>query len=317
MAVFTPLDETQMRSVLALYSVGEYAGHEGILEGVENSNFCVATTNGKFILTLFESRTNTADLPFFFSYAKHLAGKGIMCPGPFLTKDKSSQITVAGRQAALFPYLPGKSLDVVDINKDCCNQLGQMTAQMHQAVADFSVQRANPLSWQGWKRLADKTGSESDAVSPGLSVLIEDELKWLQDHWPSDLPSGAVHLDIFPDNVFFDKGRLSAVIDFYFSATDFFVYDLAIVINAWCFDQKFEFQSALCSALLEGYQKIRPLSAEEKEALPVLLRAASMRFLMTRLHDWIFHDPARFVKPHDPLAYLARLQFHQKEHISL
>lgn len=317
MAVFTPLSEDQVRTILADYDVGDYASHEGILEGVENSNFRVQTTGGaQLVLTVFEHRTNVNDLPFFFAYTDHLVGMGIPCPGPILNKRHEASVVVEGKRAALFPFLAGQSLKIADLKPEHCEDLGKFVARMHLAVADFTMERENALSLSGWKKLADKTRGKADSVQSGLAPLIDDELSHLEQNWPKSLPRGAVHADIFPDNVFFRDDRVSAVIDFYFSATDMLAYDLAIVINAWCFDQDFKFRPDCYKALMSGYESIRPLSYYEKKAMPLLLRAASIRFLMTRLHDWVFHDPNSFVKPHDPLAYVARLKFHQAEKLA-
>lgn len=316
MAVFTPLSDDQIRDVLALYDLGAYVRHEGILEGVENSNFHVFTNRAHLVLTIFESRTNVSDLPFFFNYTDHLEKNGISCPSPLHNREGGTAITISGKQAALFPFLEGRSLTVTDLAPDHCRSLGAYVARMHLAVADFAKIRPNPLSIEGWKNLAEKTRNRADTVQPGLARMIDDELLWLSQHWPRDLPQGAIHADVFPDNVFFRQGEVSAVIDFYFSATDMLAYDLAIVINAWCFDQGYQFRPAYYQALINGYESVRPLSTAEKVALPVLLRGASVRFLMTRLHDWIFHDPASFVRPHDPMAYVTRLKFHQTESLA-
>ena len=317
MAVFTPLNDVQIRTILAAYDVGDYVSHEGILEGVENSNFHVVTSRAQLVLTVFEQRTSVADLPFFFSYTDHLVGMGIPCPGPILNSASESSVLIAGKHAALFPFLQGQALGVAELTPAHCTDLGQFVARMHLAVGDFTQQRENALSLGGWQTLADKTRAHADQVQPGLAVLIDGELAWLSENWPHNLPCGAVHADIFPDNVFFRDDKVSAIIDFYFSATDMFAYDLAIIINAWCFDAQFKFRPEYCRALMAGYESIRQLSFYERDAMPVLLRAAAMRFLMTRLHDLVFHDPASFVTPHDPLAYVARLQFHQAEKIVL
>lgn len=316
MAVFTPLDETKIRSLLAAYDVGDYVSHDGILEGVENSNFIVQTTRSKLILTVFEYRTHASDLPFFFGFTDHLMSRGIPCPGPILTTEHETSITLEGKQAALFPFLNGQALKGDQITADHCADVGAFVARMHLAVADFEMVRKNSLSLEGWKALAGKTRDKVNTVQAGLSTLIDTELSWLSENWPQNLPTRAVHTDIFPDNVFFNDNKISAVIDFYFSATDMLAYDLAMVINAWCFDQRFQFRQDCYEALLAGYESVRPLSATEKQALPVLLRGAAMRILMTRLHDHVFHDPQNFVKPHDPLAYLARLTFHQANNIA-
>lgn len=314
MAVFTPLNEAQMRTILAGYDVGDYEAHEGILEGIQNSNFNVRTTKGaRLVLTIFEERTSTSDLPFFFAYTDHLVGMGIPCPGPILNNDNQPSIIFEGKHVALFPYLEGAALPVSALTPEHCEDVGKFVARMHLAVADFQRERANPLSLEGWKALADKTRAQADDVQAGLAGLIDDELAYLTQHWPQRLTRGAIHADIFPDNVFFRDGRVSAVIDFYYAVTDMLAYDLAIVVNAWCFDQDHQFRPDCYRALMNGYESIRSLSFAEKEALPVLLRGASVRFLMTRLHDWVFHDPKDFVKPHDPLAFVARLHFFQTE----
>ncbi len=317
MAVFTPLDSAQVSDILSFYNVGAYVSHEGILEGVENSNFHVYTSKGAhLILTVFEQRTNVADLPFFFAYTNHLAGMGIPCPGPILTNESESSVLNEGKRVALFPFLEGKSLRVEELRPEHCADLGRFVARMHLAAADFTMERQNPLSLAGWQRLADKTRERANSVTPGLASMIDDELTWLAQRWPQHLPCGAVHADIFPDNVFFRDDRVSAIIDFYFSATDMLAYDLAIVVNAWCFDKDFRFRLDCYQALMEGYESIRSLTEAEKEAMPVLLRGAAVRFLMTRLNDWVFHDPESFVKPHDPMAYVARLQFHRTEKLA-
>ncbi len=315
MAVFTPLDEAQIRNLLARYNVGDYVSHEGILDGVENSNFHVYTNRTHLVLTVFEDRTNVADLPFFFAYTDHLVGMGIPCPGPILTNAHEASVLAGEKRAALFPFLEGRSLTISELQAEHCADLGRFVARMHLAVGDFTMERENALSLAGWQRLADKIRDRADSVQAGLARMVDDELAWLAQHWPRYLPRGATHLDIFPDNVFFRDDKVSAIIDFYFSATDMLAYDLAIVINAWCFDKDFRFRADCYQALLAGYESIRALSPAEKDALPVLLRGASVRFLMTRLHDWVFHDSGSFVKPHDPLAYLARLQFHQTERL--
>ncbi len=312
MAVFTPLNEAQIRTILAGYDVGDYESHEGILEGIQNSNFNVRTTKGaRLVLTIFEQRTSADDLPFFFAYTDHLVGMGIPCPGPILNKDNQPSIIFEGKHVALFPYLDGESLPVSALTPEHCEDVGKFVARMHLAVSDFQKERVNPLSLSGWKILADKTRDKADDVQAGLASLIDDELTHLTQHWPRLLTRGAIHADIFPDNVFFRDGCVSAVIDFYYAVTDMLAYDLAIVVNAWCFDQDYQFRADCYRALMNGYESIRPLSSAEKDAMPVLLRGGAVRFLMTRLHDWVFHDPQNFVKPHDPLAFVSRLKFFQ------
>ncbi len=307
MAVYTQVSAGDVRDFLSLYDAGAYAGHEPILQGVENSNYRLTTDRNVFILTLFEKRVKPEDLPFFFAFTTHLAGQGIPVPGPLSQKGGAYFSTLCGRPAALFPFFPGKDKPLDVIRPADCEELGRMIARLHRAAAGFTGTRANDLSLQGWVRLAGLTREKADSVKSGLRALIADEVAFLERNWPAGLPVCAIHADIFPDNVFFNEGHLSAVIDFYFSCTDYRAYDLAVAVNAWCFDSAQAFQGGRFAALMGAYQRVILLDRAETDAFTILCRGAALRFLLTRLYDWINHDPASFVKPHDPLAYAARL----------
>lgn len=309
MAVYTDISDEELTDFIARYDIGELQSAKGIAEGVENSNFLLHTTKSPFILTLYEKRTSEADLPFFLGLMEHLAAHGLSCPLPVHARDGSVLHRLADRPAALVTYLEG--MDVKRPKTEHCMQVGAALAQMHEAGDNFNMQRPNALSIEGWRVLAETAGTRADTISEGLSTLIADELEHMASHWPTDLPSGVIHADLFPDNVFFIGGKLSGLIDFYFACTDAYAYDIAICLNAWCFEADDSFNVTKGRAMLSGYNKIRSLEAEEAAALPVLARGAALRFLLTRLVDWLDGPQDALVKPKNPHEYLKRLRFHQ------
>ncbi|HEY8190903.1 MAG TPA: homoserine kinase [Alphaproteobacteria bacterium] len=315
MAVYTKITDAQMKAFLRDYDLGAFEASEGIQQGVENTNYHVFMERGHFVLTIFEDRTNPADIPFFFSFTDHLSAHGIHCPRAIAARDSNTIRTIEGRPAVLVNFLQGSTPVPEDMTPDHCRQIGALSARMHIAAKDFPQSRENSMGLPAWRELARKTADRADGVAPGLTDLIAQELEYLEVHTPEDLPRAVVHADLFPDNVLFDEDVLSGVLDFYFSCTDLLVYDLMITANAWCFDADGDFNAPFFDALLEGYEDLRPLLEKERAALSYMGRAAALRIMMTRLHDWVFHDPAHFVKPKDPRDSLARLKFHQNEKI--
>lgn len=315
MAVFTPVKESDLRAFLKSYELGELQSFEGIEQGVENTNFHVFTDMGRYVLTIFEKRVNPVDLPFFFGLTEHLSQHGIPCPAPIHRHDGGFIGTLCGKPAALVSYMKGKTLSENTLTISECEQIGRALANMHRTVQSFTMHRKNAASISSLIPLFERAKPRTDEIETGLASYIEEELGFLLDHWPRYLPKGVVHTDLFPDNAMAEDGILTGIIDFYFSCDDYLAYDLAIVINAWCFNEKQELQEDRLHALLSGYESIRPLDKAEKAKFPILCRAAAMRFLLTRLHDWLFHDPAHFVQPKDPKEYLKILRFHQNENI--
>ena len=309
MAVYTHLTDSDLRAFLSAYDVGTLLGFEGIAQGVENTNYRVETTVGRYILTLYEKRVEEADLPFFLGLMQHLAARGLACPTPLVANSGEMLQRIAGRPAAMVTFLQGKDLTAWDAA--ACADVGKALAQLHDAGAGFTLKRPNALSLEGWRRLTRQTETDADSVSPGLRAIIAAEFAHLSAIWPRDLPAGVIHADLFCDNVFFLDGHLSGLIDFYFACQDFYAYDLAICLNAWCFDAQHRFEPAKGAALLNAYHQARPLSAPERAALPDLARGAALRFLLTRLYDWINTPADALVQRKDPLEYLARLLFFQ------
>lgn len=309
MAVYTDVTADDLVQFLAGYEIGSLRSYKGIAEGVENSNFLVHTDAGNFILTLYEKRVAEADLPFFLALMEHLAARGITCPQPVKKKQGGVLGKIAGRPAAIFTFLDG--LWIRRPNASHCAAVGEALAGLHLAGADFKMHRANTLSIKSWRALYEQAKECGDSVRPGLCAEIARELGALEKCWPRDLPDGVIHADLFPDNVFFLGGKLSGLIDFYFACTDTLVYDVAICLNAWCFEPDHAYNVTKGRALLNAYANVRALSAAERAAMPVLARGAAMRFLLTRLVDWLAVPDGALVKPKDPLEYFRKLRFHQ------
>jgi homoserine kinase type II len=308
MAVYTTVPEEDLARFLANYEIGQPLACKGIAEGVENSNFLLRTETGPYILTLYEKRVEKADLPFFLGLMEHCARNGIRCPLPVRDRAGEALGILCGRPAALVTFLDGMSGARPDA--DHCAQAGEALAQLHVAAQDFPMVRPNALDYRGWKRLAAQADGRGDAVQPGLAGLIATMLDSLEREWPENLPRGIIHADLFPDNVLFLNGSTPGIIDFYFACTDMLAYDLAICINAWCFDAGHRYDAERGRALIAAYDRARPLSTDEIHALPVLCRGAALRFLLTRLVDWLSVPEGALVQPKDPLEYSRKLEFH-------
>lgn len=309
MAVYTEVPDDVLVDFVASYGLGEVTAFKGIAEGVENSNFFLATSEGQFILTLYEKRVDPGDLPFFVGLVEHLAERGLKCPMPVRDKDGNTIRELCDRPAAIFTFLEGVAVRRPKVHH--CELVGRTIGQLHMAGDGFTLTRANALSLPGWAPLFERFADEADGISNGLNTLIADELAFLEAHWPEDLPNGVIHADLFPDNIFFRGEDVSGVIDFYFACNDAFGYDLAVCLNAWCFEADYSFNITKGQALFRGYQSVRQLEAAEAEAMPILARGAALRFLLTRGYDWINTSSDALVQPKDPIEYARKLRFHQ------
>lgn len=309
MAVYTDVSFEELKLFLAAYDLGEPHVFKGIAEGVSNSNYFLQTVRGSFILTLYEMRVEAEDLPFYLDLMEHLSQRAVCCPVPVRTSDGSVTGILNGRPAAILTFLDGVSLRRPQAEH--CQLAGRAMAEFHAAGMDFKQRRINALGPEGWRKLADDCSPSADGVSPGLRDLIEDELRTLQSRWPSHLPEGVIHADLFSDNVLFVANRISGIIDLYFACNDALAYDLAVTLNAWCFENDGAFNMTNGRALIAGYEANRKLTPDEREALPILCRGAALRFLLTRLYDWVNHNPTALVRPKDPREFLRRLRFHR------
>jgi homoserine kinase type II len=309
MAVYTEVTDEDLAQFLAAYDLGSVLSLKGIAEGVENSNYLLRTEKGNFILTLYEKRVNEDDLPFFLGLMEYLAARGLTCPQPVKSRDGVALGRIAGRPAVLVTFLEG--MWIRRPSADHCGQVGEALAKLHEAGAGFPMRRANSLSLAGWAPLFEGARARADQITPGLEKFVAGELAYLQACWPKDLPEGVIHADLFPDNVFFLGARLSGLIDFYFACTDSLAYDAAICLNAWCFEQDASFNVTKGKAFIAGYARVRRFTDAELAALPVLARGAALRFLLTRLVDWLNVPPGAMVRPKDPMEYVKKLRFHQ------
>lgn len=309
MAVYTNVSDQQLADFLSFYDLGAATSFKGIAEGVENTNFLLETEKGRYILTLYEKRVNKDDLPFFLKLIDHLAKGGISCPTPIADKEGATLRTCAGRPAALFTFLDGMSLRCPTAHH--CGAMGAAMAAFHRRGLSFDMQRDNSFSIAGMKQFYQSIEGDIGTIDQKLPKMIEDELEFLASNWPSSLPRGVIHADLFPDNVFFLSDEISGLIDFYFACTDILSLDLAITMNAWCFETDNSFNVTKASKMLGAYNKTRPISKEEMESLPIVSRASALRFLLTRTHDWLLPNDGALVAKKDPKEYISKLKFHQ------
>jgi homoserine kinase type II len=308
LAVYTEVSDEALDAFLAEYDLGAVLAFKGIAEGVENSNFLLACETGRFFLTLFEKRVKKDDLPFFIGLMEHLAQRGVNCPLPVRSRSGEALGRLADRPAVVVTFLNG--LSVRRPSARHCASVGEALAAVHRAGEGFALRRPNALSIGGWPPLLAAAEARADEVAAGLAEEAAQTLAAVQNQWPSGLPEGVIHADLFPDNVLFLSEALSGLIDFYFACNDALAYDLAVCLNAWCFEPNASFNITKGMALINGYEKVRRLSAAEVEALPVLARGSALRFMLTRLVDWLNVPPGAKVVPKDPIEYLKKMRFH-------
>jgi len=313
MAVYFSINKNDLLLLLKEYDVGTLEKFEGILEGIENTNYLINTSKNTFILTIFGKRVNKKDLPFFINLKRHLIEKNFPCPQPITNKKGKSISSLKGKSYVIISFLNGSKTD--KITNDHCYQVGKMLSSLHNKSLDFEQKRSNGMNYSKWEQIFCKCQKSKNHKYLELIEPIKKELNYLKKNWPVSLPNGIIHGDVFHDNVFFKNNQFSGLIDFYFACNDFFSYDIALTINAWCFENKNEFDQKKFQSLIGGYEVHRSLIQEEKNIMSILLRGAAVRILLTRLHDQLFHPIDAFVKPKDPLEYFSILKFHQKINI--
>jgi len=309
MAVYTDITDDELADLLADFDLGAPLAFKGIAEGVSNSNFLLETEAGRYILTVYESRTNPDDLPYFLELMRWLARHGYPSSEPMADRAGRLIKTVRGKPCAITGFLNG--LSVRRPTAAHCREAGAGLAGLHRAGEGFPLSRANDLGQPAWAGMFAGLEAAAEGLKPGLSRTIQADLAMLAARWPSGLPSGVCHADFFPDNVFFTGGRFSGAIDFYFACTEAFAYDVAVALNAWCFEPDGSFNITSARQFISGYEGLRPLSDAERAALPILAHGAAMRFFLTRLHDWGATPAGALVKPKDPLEYERKLAVHR------
>ena len=313
MAVYSLISKIELETFLQQYDIGSLNSYEAILEGIENTNYKIITSKNTYILTIFEKRVNPNDLPFFINLKNHLAKKKFVCPKPIKNKDGKYINLLNNKYCVIISFLKG--VKTSKVNNEHCKQVGKMLALLHEDSKDFNKKRNNTMNYDQWKNLFLKIQKEKDNQFKIMIPNIHNELSYLKTEWPKNLPRGIIHGDVFQDNVFFKDNQFSGLIDFYFACNDFFAYDIALTINAWCFDDKTNFKNNKFLNLIQGYESLRPLTEIEKKQLSTLLRGAALRILLTRIHDYIFHPDGAYVEPKDPREYHSILQFHQKNNL--
>ena len=308
MAIYTKVDTHEAKSILKNFNLGELKKIQGIKKGIENTNYLLITTTGKFILTLFEKRVKTKELPFFMDLMLSLNDRQILCPKPIKNKNKKTLFQIKNRQAAICSFVYGKEKTNHTLSE--CQLIGKNIAKLHMVGKKIKLRRVNNLSIKSWIALNQSIKTKANKKIPNIYGFINTLLLDLKKKWPSQLPTGIIHGDLFPDNIFFNKTKFAGFIDFYFSCSDFLIYDIAICINAMCFDKKIKFNKLKANALLKGYSSLRKISKKEFTALPQLLLGASIRFFLTRLHDSINRQKGAVVKVKNPKEFLKRIQFY-------
>ncbi|HRD27805.1 MAG TPA: homoserine kinase [Caulobacter sp.] len=309
MAVYTDISDDELAALLAEFDIGQAIAFKGIAEGVENSNFLLETDRGRYILTLYERRVRADDLPYFLNLLTWLADHGFPSARPVPDRQGRTLKTVRDKPAAIVEFLIG--ISVRRPTAAHCREAGAGLARLHLAGQGYAGRRENDLGQPAWAPMFAGLWAEAEALKPGLAETIRADLDYLGRDWPRGLPTGVVHADFFPDNVFFRDGRFAAAFDFYFACDDAYAYDLAIALNAWCFEPDGSFNLTAGRAMLAGYQAHRPLGVAERAALPILAHGAAMRFFLTRLNDWGATPAGALVRPKDPLEYERKLAVHR------
>ena len=313
MAVYTNLNKNKIEEILSNYNLGKLETFKGIEEGIENTNYFISVGGKKFILTIYEKRVKSKDLPFFSNLMSSLNKENFKCPAPVLNNDNSTITNFNGKNLMIVSFLEGKAKQ--NLSPDNCNVIGVEIAKMHELTKNFKLKRQNDLSINSWRGLFDSVKDKCSKLHKDLPKLIEENLTSVEKNWPKDLPKGIIHADLFHDNIFFNKDKFSGIIDFYFSCEDFFALEIAICFNALCFDgvkENLSFNVTKAKNFVEGYSSIRKLSDLEKKNLAILSQGAALRFLLTRVFDSLNTVEGAIVKVKDPIEYLKRLEFHKK-----
>ena len=311
MAVYTKLSENELEVFFSKYNLGKLLNYKGIKEGIENTNYFIQTEKGKFILTLYEKRVEEKDLPFFINLMRNLFDKNFPSPEPMINKNGNYISEILEKKAAVVSFLDGYAKKVLDPND--CREVGINVAKLHLITKDLTGKRENKLSINSWRKIYIKVKKNCSKIHPNLPEIIEKNLDGIEKNWPKNIPSGIIHADLFPDNIFFKNNKLSGIIDYYFSCYDYYAFEIAICLNALCFEGKNEnlsFNVTKAKKFIDGYSNIRKLTEEEKKSLKVLCQGAAIRFLLTRVFDFLNLTEGAIVKIKDPVEYLKRLEFH-------
>ena len=312
MAVYTKLNQSKIEEILSNYELGKLESFKGIEEGIENTNYFLSINKKKFILTIYEKRVKSEDLPFFSDLMSSLNKANFKCPAPISNNDNKTITNFEGKKLMIVSFLEGKAKQ--NLSPANCKSIGSEVAKMHELTKSLKVKRQNDLSVNSWRNLFYSVKDKCENIHKDLPRLIEENLNDVEKNWPKNLPKGIIHADLFHDNIFFNKDELSGIIDFYFSCEDFFAFEIAICFNALCFDgskENLSFNVTKAKHFIDGYSSVRKLSSSEKQSIKVLSQGAALRFLLTRVFDALNTVEGAMVKVKDPIEYLKRLEFHK------
>ena len=311
MAIYTKLSENNLIEFFLKYNLGKLLNYKGIQEGIENTNYFIQTDKGKFILTVYEKRVEEKDLPFFMGLMKNLFDANFPSPKPIINKNGNYVTEISGKKAAVVSFLDGSAKE--NLNPNDCHKVGVQAAKLHLITKNLTGKRENKLSVNSWRKIYKKVQKDCSKIHPNLTKTIEKNLDEIENNWPKNIPSGIIHADLFSDNIFFKDNKLTGIIDFYFSCYDFYVFEIAICLNALCFEgqkENLSFNVTKAKKFIDGYSSIKKLTEEEKKSLKILCQGAAMRFLLTRVFDYVNLIEGALVKIKDPIEYLKRLEFH-------
>ena len=312
MAVYTKFNQNKIEKILTNYNLGKLNSFKGIEEGIENTNYFLSIDKKKFILTVYEKRVKSRDLPFFSNLMSSLNKANFSCPTPIINEQNKTITDFEGKKLMIVSFLEGKAKQ--NLSPQNCKSVGVEVAKMHEITKNFKLKRQNDLSVKSWRTLFDSVKDKCSNIHKDLPKLIEENLKDVENNWPENLPRGIIHADLFHDNIFFIQDKFSGIIDFYFSCEDFFAFEIAICFNALCFDgvkENLSFNVTKAKNFIDGYTSIRKLTESEKNNIKVLSQGAALRFLLTRVFDAINTVEGAVVKIKDPMEYLKRLEFHK------
>ena len=310
MAVYTKIDTKDISYINKKFNIEKILRFKGIKQGIENTNYLIRSKNNKFILTLFEKRVSKKEIPFFMKLMDKLNDSEINCPKPQKKKDGGYLINIKNKTACIVSFLKGK--DKKSLNYKNCHDVGKMIAKMHLSTKKINLYRKNSMGIKYLNPLLNSIKFKSKKFT-NLEKFLKNNFKDLKMRWPKNLPNGVIHGDLFIDNIFFKSNKLSGIIDFYFAANDYFMYEIAICINALCFDKKkskFLINKDKIKNLIKGYEKIRKISIKEKKSLNILCRGAAMRYFLTRLYDYTNTPKTALIKIKDPREYYQKLLIH-------
>ena len=312
MAVYTKLNQKKIEEILSNYNLGKLDSFKGIEEGIENTNYFLSVNKKKFILTIYEKRVKSADLPFFSDLMSSLNKASFKCPAPISNNNNETITNFGGKKLMIVSFLEGKAKK--NLSPANCKSIGSEIAKMHELTKNLKLKRQNDLSVNSWRKLFNSVKDKCENIHKDLPRLIEENLNDVEKNWPKNLPRGIIHADLFQDNIFFIQDKFSGVIDFYFSCEDFFAFEIAICFNALCFDglkSNLSFNVTKAKNFIDGYASVRKLSHEELNHIKVLSQGAALRFLLTRVFDALNKVEGAIVKIKDPMEYLKRLEFHK------